>query len=624
MPAEALQVAIYLNQGGLRDADGVAAGERPPLFKRSTPQNHLIREVTFHFDPGNPRAMIRNNRDRQKAVICIQSASFELSPDWFERELSSALRAKSRSHDTARVLKAGDGQVLCDATKAFLGFVGGELSKMNLAAVEQRRRFVPRGGNGTASLALDLSCGESPSPETYQTFLWLWWLTLDRLHEGIRRALLRQTLSDDREIRAARATVLKLRAHLALGLLESRGIDDRKLLGDLHDSMLDWIDFNLGTRTSDDDLEFLEPRHEELGDLLFTVKPAPPLLQWLSRLAPRRGNGRAMAAQDWRLSRRIAVREAIFSVQRLEEEHHVRDLAERYSDSLRRATELFSSRFDVRELVTVSSAWTEIHRAPAGRAPVARRAAARLFIQGTWRHLPWLYPAILLWTAASWLVFGLWAFMAKGHSGSLEHVRSMRDFMFSIQFSVVYLLLSLFILSGLAGLARMQRLFTQALPRIFGSLIVGYVPLWIAEETWTFPFEMDWGPILISAVVLLVISFLYFTIEVSRKVKLRGEAIQKASAVFLIAAVQAYCVGLLITDFTGRYCIRAMPFAFPKQLHDKLFCAGEILPIKSPFSAINYEFWLLPKLLVFWFGLAMFIAVFLHMLWEKEGILERS
>ena len=50
---------------------------------------------------------------------------------------------------------------------------------------------------------------------------------------------------------------------------------------------------------------------------------------------------------------------------------------------------------------------------------------------------------------------------------------------------------------------------------------------------------------------------------------------------------------------------------------------GHLIPGVDLSGFTSHEFWLLPKLQVFWFGLAMFIAVFLHMLWEKDGILER-
>ena len=199
--------------------------------------------------------------------------------------------------------------------------------------------------------------------------------------------------------------------------------------------------------------------------------------------------------------------------------------------------------------MAISNAWPEIRKSPARRLPLRERATA--FLKGTWRHLPWPYPAFLLLGLFGWLLF---AWNTSGTTILRPFTETAFSIVFSAQYSIVYAILAYFIL--FAPLARKLRLFAQAMPKILGSLIVGYVPLWLPQETWTFPFYMSWEAVLVCTFVLLIIWYLYFAVEVSGKVKMRGEALQKATAIFLIAAAQAYCIGLLITDFSGQYSQR--------------------------------------------------------------------
>jgi hypothetical protein len=628
-----LNVIVYLNRGGLGNDPQGSPTERE-RWKYESPasplRSPLMGEITFCFDPGNPRAMIRENRDPRKAVICVQSADFELSPGWFKQELRSALRAKSRGPD--RELGDGAGEALCSATRSFLTFIGEELSRMDLAAAERRRRFGPRGNGRGETLALDLSCLAAASDADYESLLRLWWLSLDCLSRGIARALQRRLLRDDPETRAIRAPVLKLRAHLAASLLELQAADDRNLAPALHESMLEWIDFNLGSRSRNDGSELLDTRHRELGDLLFEVEARPS--RWRPLRKPSaRGAGDPPEARDWLSSHCIAVRKAISSAKSLHDPSGA--IIDHYADSLRRAGDFFSRRYDIREMVTVSRAWFEI-RSPAPGQPIpskikAFRARVREFARGTMRHLPWVYPVFLLFAFLPWLPLGGIVLtnrneLTLAHFGSPAH--NVVSVLFGAQFSLLYLGLFLFVFG--ARLLQKRRLFDQAMPRLLGSLIVGYVPLWLAEETWTFPFHLRWRGILSCVAVLLIVSFLYFVVEVSRRVKMSSEALQKAAAVFLIAATQAYCIGLIITDFSSNAFTHAMPFARAGDLQRELKVDHQVVHVPSlleifprPSVFASHEFLLLPKLVVFWFGLAMFVAVFLHMLWEKEGILER-
>lgn len=623
--ADPIDVIVYLNRGGLRD-NGSEDWERWK-FEYSYPvmQSRNIGDVIFRFDPGNPLSMIRENRNRRKAVICIQSAGFELSSQWFREELESVLREKLPGGLFEP--READGRALFEATKQFLHFVGDQISKMVLSAAEPVRRFGPRKNGRPEELSLDLSGDESIPPADYRNLLRLWWLTLECLHRGIEGALHHQKLPDDQEAKTMRASVLKLRAHLAASLLESQTINDSSLLAALHESMLEWIDFNTESRTRDGDLDFLHSRYKELGDLLFQVKPENPLFQRLSWLPGFRDRGAPREKKDWSNSRRIAVRQAVISALQLPHEPKALDIIDRYPDALDRAREVFSKRYDVRELVAISFAWPKIRKSPARRQLRERTTA---FVQGTWRHLPWLYPGFLLLALLGWVLF---AWTASGHGILGPLADNILAGIFSVQLSIIYAAVVYFIL--FARIA--EKLFFQTMPRILGSLIVGYVPLWLPQETWTFPFYMSWVAVLLCTCVLLTISYVYFVLQVSGRVAVRGEAIQKTTAVFLIAAAQAYCIGLLIIDFSARFFTQALPPSLGGEgtatllLH--LNTTGQIIFVDSPIALLGraignqalagHHFWILPKLQIFWFGLAMFIAVFLHILWEKEGILER-
>lgn len=655
MSHEPLSVIVFLNRGGLADDAKVSADERDDWryeFAARTVKTQLLGKVSLRFDPANPRTMIRENRNPRAAVICLQSADFELSPDWFTKELRAALRAKTRA--PVRELGNGEGEALCDAVRSFLGFLADELAHMELATADRRRRFGPRANGGHPTLALDLSKLSTAGDAEYEGLLRLWWLSLDCVGRGIERALRHRLLADDPETRALRAPVLKLRAHLAAALLDvhlgdggsaavGEAADDRRQLAPaLHQSVLDWIDFNLASRNRHEGVDPLETRHRDLGDLLFEVEAKPS--RWGPFGSARAGgNGHAPEQRHWSSASRITVRKAILSATELQVT--ASEIVDHYTDSLRRAGDFFSRRYDVREMIAVSRAWFEI-RSPApghrhgvdlGERIRACGAGLRELARGTLRHLPWPYLAILGLALLSWLSLG-WL-VVRGEAagppfGSPLH--GVVSVLFTAQFSLFYLGIAYFVLA--ASLRRKRLLFEQSMPRVFGSLVVGFVPLWIAEETWTFPFYMRWMPILGSVAVVLLVSILYFVVEVSHRVKLPSEAMQKAFAVFLIAASQAYCIDLLISDFAARCLTKAMPFAVPGALQEDIQRSHQLLHVPSPLqpfvshwpslasrwpSIAAHEFWLLPKLVVFWFGLAMFVAVFLHMLWEKEGILER-
>lgn len=637
MQHESLNVVVYLNRGGLVDDTHPLPLDKGLEYKvpPGTLKTHLIQQVTFRFDPGNPRAMIRENREATKAVICVQSTDFELSPQWFGRELRSALGAKSRV--PVKELEDGHadkhGEALCVATRSFLAFIGDELNKMDLAVAEPHRRFGPRLNGGSESLKLDLSRPSQVSADDHETLLRLWWLSLDCVRRGIDRALHRRLLANDQDTRGIRTPVLKLQAHLAASLLELGAADDVNLAPALHESMLRWIDSNLGARRrheQDDVGDTLEQRHRELGELLFTVEGGASGNRWVRML---RADRLPRESLDWRHSQRLAVRPAILAARQASSA-----IADHYADSLRRAGDLFSRRYDIRELITVTRAWYEIRSSSPGRAALGK---GREIVRDTLRHLPWQYPAFLLFAVLPWVSLAALVCMhskeliawekvtpanAAAYFGTPAH--SIVSVLFSVQFFLIYAVL-VFCLAPVSPI-RWRRLFEQAMPRLLGSLIVGYVPLWLAEEAWTFPYHLRWRAILPCVIVLLIVSFLYFLVDASRRVKEPREAALKAMAVFVIAATYAYCLGLLITDFSANSFMRAMPFADEGKLLKMFVAHRQILNVPSPFRVFpwpvafkEHEFLLLPKVVVFWFGVAMFLSVFLHMLWEKEGILER-
>jgi hypothetical protein len=155
------------------------------------------------------------------------------------------------------------------------------------------------------------------------------------------------------------------------------------------------------------------------------------------------------------------------------------------------------------------------------------------------------------------------------------------------------------------------------IPRMVGTIALGYSALIITEESWVFSLSYyDYAnsgvklwEYLAIIVAALLISFLYLLNEIAGGVKDRGLALKRASSLFCYGAVQSFAVGLVLFDFFAD----GMTYAPIEEMR----IWHEVTKMRSPVGHIY------PLPLILYASLALVIGILLQMLWEDKPITEK-
>lgn len=156
-------------------------------------------------------------------------------------------------------------------------------------------------------------------------------------------------------------------------------------------------------------------------------------------------------------------------------------------------------------------------------------------------------------------------------------------------------------------------LFNLLLPRMFSAIIIGYILLAMAEETWKLAFNMwaDKLSIVITVVLSLFayfISYGYLWIEIS---KIGKYVRRRALHVFLIGFIESLLTGFFLCFLLNKYYT-------PQRLLPDLKLWQDLCFVY--FSVNSTIFIYYPQVLSFFCPLALFIGIFVQIIWEDKPI----
>jgi len=151
--------------------------------------------------------------------------------------------------------------------------------------------------------------------------------------------------------------------------------------------------------------------------------------------------------------------------------------------------------------------------------------------------------------------------------------------------------------------------FKLILPRMMGAIVVGYLAIVTAEETWKVGYHMyaNWKAFLIVTGGLgLLASFMYLFVEIGN-INTKRRTFHRTMAVWVIGLMETTGVGLILCHLVSRY------FS-PESLG---LTDVRIDPVKLPICGEMY-----PQVLFLFAPLALFVGIFVQILWEDKPISE--
>ncbi|MEM7048357.1 MAG: hypothetical protein AAF604_01805 [Acidobacteriota bacterium] len=575
--------------------------------------------------------MIREISNPATLTICLADSGFEMTSQWFTDQCQQAI--EEHGGDIEPNLQ-GDliGRQLFLGLLQFLEHLGSmtpDLVDGLLPSLPQRQFQI-----GPATLPLD----DLPRAAN---LLHRWWVFADQICRALRHSSLElgglrpwPSRKSDQPAEEIRGNLLKLRAHLAASILECRptkywqGSSERQSVLDYHQSIAQWVYYNLEMRPSTEELLHLKTPYREVGDLLFRCEEPK---SWRPRLRPSVEPSRS----DWARTRCFKTRPAFlraaaaFRQKDSKERSKLRRILGEQWRLFRDAESFFLKKFELREFMILSRAAAEVSRQQASLRSAAINAPAIGFIL---RHLPWPYLGFLILAFLSWGTLGTARLLERTSTTSGAGLAlDIAEALFLMQYLVVYGGLSVVTVMTFRRFRRIHSLFEQALPNIFGGILVGYVPLCLTEEMSRMPLTMSWPKILSITAILILLACMYFIVEVASQVRRRGEMLRKAMALSLIALAQSYGLGLIVTSTLGsEYVIQSNDLSTqstppaPSE-YSNINCDGPLDSVECMEEAnilhrlrvmtlgnLEMEFMLFPKLLLLWFSLALFVGIFVE------------
>ena len=169
------------------------------------------------------------------------------------------------------------------------------------------------------------------------------------------------------------------------------------------------------------------------------------------------------------------------------------------------------------------------------------------------------------------------------------------------------------------------------IPRLLGGIIVGYLPLLMTGEMWQFCMNITWLEFLQIIIASLLACWIYLYVEVNNAIRDKDEAFKRANSVLLLGCIESLIVGLVFCSLFGPILIEKA--VFPKQsidLTQKSFLLHLPKEIHAPilFGLLNAlgvkdsVHFVYPPVILLYFPLALFIGIFVQILWEDKPITE--
>ena len=147
--------------------------------------------------------------------------------------------------------------------------------------------------------------------------------------------------------------------------------------------------------------------------------------------------------------------------------------------------------------------------------------------------------------------------------------------------------------------------FKLLIPRLLGGIFIGYFPILIGEEVWSFVKEVNAFEGFFIVILSSVFCLYYLFTELNNVVKDIRVASFRSMRIWLIGLIESFIIGIFIQDLFAR--------AFVNTLETNYY--GLMMP---PHGLLGGKIY--PKVLLIYFPLALFIGVFVQLIWEDKPI----
>ena len=186
------------------------------------------------------------------------------------------------------------------------------------------------------------------------------------------------------------------------------------------------------------------------------------------------------------------------------------------------------------------------------------------------------------------------------------HLIKIKDvsFFVCIESLVCFMILALlmFFLIDFTSNRKTTLYFKLLIPRLLGGIFIGYFPILIGEEVWTFVKEINAFETFFIVILSSGFSLYYLFTELNNVVKDIHAAFFRSVRIWLIGLIESFIVGIVIQDLFAR--------AFFNTLEDYS------LQVSNGLLGGN----IYPKVLLIYFPLALFIGIFVQLIWEDKPI----
>jgi hypothetical protein len=164
--------------------------------------------------------------------------------------------------------------------------------------------------------------------------------------------------------------------------------------------------------------------------------------------------------------------------------------------------------------------------------------------------------------------------------------------------------------------------FHASVPRIGAGIIVGYLPVFLIDEIWDLASRSASVLVTLSTFLGLV-TLLYVYVEVRHRLGDPDLAFRRARGLFLLGALQAAGVGLVMTSLVGRFMVSRNWSSIGTEVPvESLRSSLEPLLGQLPRVLGVEPFYAFPSALLLMIFLSFFIGVFLQLMWEELPITE--
>jgi hypothetical protein len=228
----------------------------------------------------------------------------------------------------------------------------------------------------------------------------------------------------------------------------------------------------------------------------------------------------------------------------------------------------------------------------------------------TW-HTPKIHAAVL---GLLVLPFGVAAFAYRAAPTVFNLICSAE--VFAINAAAIWFLLYRFCWK------RDLSFFHASVPRIGAGIIVGYLPVFLIDEVWDLASRPN-AALGAVAVMLGLVTLLYVYVEIARRIPDTKVAFARARALVLLGVVQAFGVGVVVTNLIGRYMVVRNWSPTSEELSlSELQATLPPMVGELPHVVGVEPFYAFPSALLLMTFMSFFIGVFLQLMWEELPITE--